>query len=86
MSEAQEFYVTFGQKYRHLPHSRFPKAHPDGWFRLLVMSYEDAQKVAAMLFGADGYSMVYQVNDFWPVSLYPRGELGVWDIRSVMDD
>ena len=85
MTEPEEFYVTFGQKYRHMPHPRFPGAHPDGWYRLSVMDYGDAKKVAIMFFGADGFSMVWPSDEFCP-ELYPRGELGAWNIWAVVDD
>jgi len=83
MKQPTDFYVTFGQKYRARAHERFPVAHPDGWYRLSVMNYEDAKKVAQMLFGAEGYSNVYPGAEFIQ-SHYPIGELGSWDIRSLM--
>ena len=78
-----DFYVTFGQKYRTERHPHFPAAHPDGWFRLTVVNYENAKVVAGMLFGEDGYSMIYRKSEF-EEQLYPSGELGSWDIKSVM--
>lgn len=75
-----DYFVTFGQRYRDEEHPKFEDAHPDGWVRVVAEDETAAREAAWMKFDQD-YSMLYNEESFKPDS-FPRGELGV--IREVM--
>lgn len=81
----QEFYITFGQKYRRQPH---PKGgHPDGWFVVEADTKANAELIVKAELGME-WSNCYEAGDFKDRSLYPRGELGriqVYLIESAPD-
>lgn len=46
----ENFYFTFGQKYRDKMHPSFADAHPDGWVRIVAESHLIAHNYAMKLF------------------------------------
>jgi hypothetical protein len=74
------FYVTFGQKYKDTPHPYYPKAHPDGWVRIVSSSYQKARSKAFDMFGPY-FSSLYTENDSWgQEEWYKLGEIEVIEI------
>lgn len=66
------FYVTFGQKYRHENHPT--GGHPDGWFRIIAEDAATAHDIAFQLIG-EKWAMLYDEKP--SIALFPRGELKV---------
>lgn len=73
MSATTEFYVTFGQRYRHEQHPELEAAHPDGWLVVEALDLDDARAMAFAALGS-AWAFVYALEDFDP-TLYPLGEL-----------
>ncbi len=69
----KDFYVTFGQRYRHEPHPSGYPIHPDGVVRVRAESEEEARGKTFEAFGGK-WSFVYVEEEFEP-EWYPRGEL-----------
>lgn len=68
-----EFFVTFGQKYRHEPH---PKGgHPDGYFTIVTFNKERATDIAFDVLG-EQWAFLYEPDKF-DAAFYPRGCLAV---------
>lgn len=71
----QEFYVSFGQKYRHETHPRLPFVHPDGYLTIEAKNYTSARAHAFTLMGP-AWCMLYDAEEFKGISHhFPRGEL-----------
>lgn len=72
------FYVTFGQKYRHEPHPMFKDAHPEGWVRVEAVDEYEARNLIASCIGPV-WSFIYDERRFNPEAAkmrwYPKGEL-----------
>lgn len=68
------FFVTFGQKYR-CRERHHTGGHPDGWFRVVANSYDEAREKMFADCGA-AWSMMYTPEDFKP-EYFPLGELRV---------
>ena len=79
---AGEWFVTFGQRYAHETHPRFPEAHPDGWLVVEADDYDDAREITHGVLGP-AWVFIVDLDDFDASrSLYPRGEIG----RAARDD
>jgi hypothetical protein len=72
------FYITFGQKYRHEPHPMFDLAHPDGWLRIVADDETQARNLVASYIGP-AWAFIYDEPRFDPPAMkmrwYPLGEL-----------
>jgi len=69
----QNFYVTFGVKYRHEKHEHWPDAHPDGW--LLVQAEDEPAAWALVRKYIDNvYAFTYS-EDRFERKWHPLGEL-----------
>ena len=72
----RNYYVTFGQKYRHDPHPVVldgVRPHPDGWVLIRCGNQTAADRLAHALFGPR-FSLVYSEETFTR-SYYPQGAL-----------
>ncbi len=67
------FMVTFGQRFRHDEHKRFPAAHPDGWVTIEAHDDSAARMIAFDRLGEE-WAFLYREADFTP-GMYPMGEL-----------
>lgn len=65
----KEFFVTFGQKYRHEPHPTSPKINPDTVVIVKAQNYEEAREITFRVFGSY-WSFIYSSETFDP-SFYP---------------
>jgi hypothetical protein len=71
----QEFYVSFGQKYRHETHPRIPEIHPDGWLTIVAKNYTSARAHAFATMGP-AWCMLYDAAEFEKMKHhFPRGEI-----------
>lgn len=76
-SNTNEFYVTFGQKYRRQQHPQainnsYP--HPDGYLTVIAGNYDEARAAVYQVLGIL-WAFLYSQGTF-DRSLYPLGELG----------
>lgn len=72
--EKQNFYFTFGQKYRDEPHPTYPRANPNGWVRIVAESRERATEYAQdKLFGP--YFATSYSETVWDPTFFPAGEI-----------
>ena len=67
------YYLTFGQEYRHEEHPFSPNVHPDLYIRIIARDWVSAHCYVRHLFGVK-YSELYSESEFDP-SYYPGGEL-----------
>lgn len=74
-----EFYVTFGQKYRHEPHPQ--GGHPDGWFVVEADDKATAHDLAFQFLN-EKWSFLYSKAEFDP-TYYPLGELARINARGI---
>ena len=74
-TNAHEFRVTFGQKYRRVGHPGLREAHPDGWLAIMAPDLLSARAAAIDLLG-DQWASIYRATDHddWD-DYYPLGEL-----------
>lgn len=71
------FYVTFGQKYRHEPHPQ--GYHPHGWLRIEAPNADYARAMAFDYMGPH-WAMIYTEDEF-SREYYPTGEFAVLSYR-----
>jgi hypothetical protein len=72
----KNFYVTFGQQYRHEEHpcnDNMFKIHPDKWVRIVADSIGQARNAAFEMFG-DKWAFIYDEKEF-KKDYFPDGEL-----------
>lgn len=74
----QNFYFTFGQRYRHGPHPKYKNTNPDGWVRIVAADEEKARVKAFELFGGH-YSHSYNEDNFKP-HYFPNGEIEMFEV------
>ena len=67
------FYVTFGQQYRHEGHPFDRKIHPDGYLKFEAVDYAAAREIITDLLGTK-WSMMYDEEEFQP-KYFPLGEI-----------
>ncbi|ALY10876.1 hypothetical protein WILDE_94 [Arthrobacter phage Wilde] len=83
------FYITFGQKYRHEPHPLFKNAHPDGWVRVIAATETEARNLVASYIGP-AWAFCYDEQRFDPEAMkmrfYPKGELALVTMDGVSDE
>ena len=72
------FYLTFGQKYRHEPHPL--GGHPDGWFTITAPDKSHARELIFQLCGPQ-WAFLYSEREFDAThrACYPLGELKLID-------
>lgn len=71
----QNFYVTFGVKYRHTTHPVWPGAHPDGYLQVIAPDEEAARLLVRRSIGPF-YAFMY-TEDRFDASWCPMGRLAV---------
>lgn len=70
-----EYFVTFGQKYRNQPHPLQTYPHPDGWLLVKAVDMTEARTKAFQELGPF-WSNIYTDQEFKKNQhLYPKGEL-----------
>ena len=69
------FYVTFGQKYRHVKHPSGRSVHPDGYWKIEASDEEKARDYADAIFGEGMWAWIYPLHKF-QFAFYPLGEIG----------
>lgn len=69
----KEYFVTFGQQYRHEPHPKAKYAHPDGWLTIVAETMKEAREKAFAELG-DKWGFIYEHDDFQR-HYFPEGEL-----------
>lgn len=67
------FYVTFGQQYRHEGHPFSRKIHPDGYLKIEAVDYATARAEVFQLIGSR-WAFMYNEESFEP-EYFPRGEI-----------
>lgn len=63
------FYLTFGLKYRYIPHPTFSLANPDGYVLIHAESIEEARDIAFTVIG-EKWSSIYTEEKFNPIQGY----------------
>ena len=81
--EHKDFFITFGQQYRHIGHPAWVHAHPDGWVRIQAGDEYEARQAAMRWFGPQ-WAFIYDEESFADSRhFYPKGELGVATIQTL---
>lgn len=63
MSALNNYYVTFGIKYRHEQHPHWYSAQPDGWLEVIATDYEAARALVSRYIG-DAFAFMYEERAF----------------------
>lgn len=71
------FYITFGDKYRHEEHPINEACHPDGYAVIKADNMTRAREVAFKHF-KQYWAFIYDENEFSP-ALYPKGVIGTFE-------
>lgn len=71
----EEFYLTFGQRWRTEQHPTYDRATPDGWVTIVARDFEEAREGGFLRFG-ENFAMIYAKADFQPDE-FPLGELSI---------
>lgn len=69
------YYITFGQRYRHEPHPCGVRFHPDGYMKIVAKSLGVAREAAFNRLGT-AWAFFYTEDEFIVkdlLRLYPRG-------------
>lgn len=69
----QNWFLSFGQKFRREPHRA--GGHPDGWFRIMALNEPEATDIAFYECGREWSRIISE--DLFDPSFYPTGELRV---------
>jgi hypothetical protein len=67
------FYVTFGQQYRHEPHPVSKNIHPDGYVKIDALTLSEARDKAFEMLGYK-WSFIYEEKEF-KFEYFPKGEI-----------
>lgn len=73
-ADVKEFFLTFGQRYHLETHPSGLNVHPDGYFIIEAISYDEARDVVIARFGT-GWSNLLG-SDTFEASYYSKGCLG----------
>lgn len=57
------YYVTFGIKYRYEKHPHWPGAHPDGWLEVIAEDYDAARALVGQYIG-NVFAFMYEADRF----------------------
>lgn len=68
---SENFYITFGQKYRREAHPSGYNVSPDGVVRVVAPNYEAARELAVKSFG-DQWSFIHPER-YTKMEYYPQG-------------
>lgn len=80
-SPLQNFYLTFGQRFRWDAHPFLPHTicSPDGWVRVVAHSYSEARRCVVDRIGLE-WAFLYSEKYFNP-EYFPNGESAVWEVE-----
>lgn len=69
----EKFCLTFGNKYKHMPHPSGIEINPDGYIIIHAYTYDEARAKAFEIFGRE-WAFLYHENNFGTV-FFPAGIL-----------
>lgn len=77
------YYFTFGTNHSLGQHPNYPKAHHNGWVRIIASDYGKAREKAVEIFGTENgfikFSFQYKEAVF-DKSYFPAGEIEVFEV------